>query len=331
MPNDTSTALIVDRAGPDLGPNRSIAGWLRRQRPSDCLEDGAATTFGSDKWKCIRVSGAVGTPIVKGYARDVRMLDVAFVLAPIVIGASGRGCSKPPLPTSTPVLLGAPWTTLFSYAAPGYVDLTQTGSVRGTSDGRVKVASPPGSFEPAVRVELRDADPGWPIDPSLDRSEARTILRKRSTSPSSTSATNAGSRPGSISRTPRTRSSSWHTAATILHGVPESPSGNQPLGGSRAEMDSTKPTNQWANLLTYGGDFPRTRYSENIRLWRLTSASEHESGELQPLDQPRLRGSLRARHHRWLEVWVDGVNVYPRKNRPTMWPGDTGQYFKLGR
>ena len=32
----------------------------------------------------------------------------------------------------------------------------------------------------------------------------------------------------------------------------------------------------------------------------------------------------------WLEVWVDGVNVYPRKNRPTMWSGDSGQYFKYG-
>ena len=32
----------------------------------------------------------------------------------------------------------------------------------------------------------------------------------------------------------------------------------------------------------------------------------------------------------WLEVWVDGVNRYPRKNRPTMWTGDTGQYLKIG-
>ena len=27
---------------------------------------------------------------------------------------------------------------------------------------------------------------------------------------------------------------------------------------------------------------------------------------------------------------MDGVNVYPRKNRPTMWAGDSGMYTMYG-
>ena len=50
--------------------------------------------------------------------------------------------------------------------------------------------------------------------------------------------------------------------------------------------------------------------------------------ELQPLDRPRLGYALAPDSTGWLEVWVDGVNIYPRKSRPTMWTGDTGQYLK---
>jgi Polysaccharide lyase len=32
----------------------------------------------------------------------------------------------------------------------------------------------------------------------------------------------------------------------------------------------------------------------------------------------------------WFEAWVDGVNVAPRANMPTMWTGDSRMYYKQG-
>ena len=107
--------------------------------------------------------------------------------------------------------------------------------------------------------------------------------------------------------------------------------GSDRWGALGLRWNSPKKKKQWATLLVYGGDFPSTRYAETIRLWQLTG---------------RLGRRVMANYNRWislvfgvrfspdssgwLEVWVDGVNVYPRKNRPTMWTDDTGQYLKIG-
>ena len=90
-------------------------------------------------------------------------------------------------------------------------------------------------------------------------------------------------------------------------------------------------TNQWARMDCWGGNFPESTYHEWINLWQLTDGSGNRvmSNYNRWID---LVWGMRFAPDStgWLEVWVDGVNVYPRKNRPTMWTGDTGQYFKYG-
>jgi hypothetical protein len=228
--------------------------------------------------------------------------------------------------------LGPPWTTLFSYASPGFVDLTQAGPVTGTSDGRVRVASPPRSSEPAIRFELRDADPGWPIDPTLDKSEVRSTTQGTFNE----AEVNVGDVRWFSSRiylpyNAREKFEWAHGGSNPFTALLGLHPGSNRWGALGLRWNSPKPKNQWATLVVYGGDFPSTRYAESIKLWQLTGG---------------LGRRIKVNYNRWidlvfgvrfapdstgwLEVWVDGVNRYPRKNRPTMWTGDTGQYLKVG-
>jgi chitodextrinase len=248
--------------------------------------------------------------------------------------------SSPPQPTSSsPYFVadyqngtfGSPWTTLFSYASPGFVDLTQTGPRSGTSDGRVTVASPPGSSTPAARFELRDSDPGWVPDPTLQKSEARTNAQE--------TFNKAGVAVGDVRwfttriYLPYTASEKFEWAHggsnpfTALWGLHPGGSGFGALG-LRWNGASTP---QWATMYVYGGPNQSTANFESIKLFQLTDASgsrvmQNHNRWIDLVWGVRFAPDSTG----WLEIWVDGVNVYPRKNRPTMWEGDTGQYSKLG-
>ena len=187
-------------------------------------------------------------------------------------------------------------------------------------------------MEPAIRFELRDADSGWPIDPSLDKSEARSTTQETFNE----AAVNVGDERWFSTRiylpyNAREKFEWAHGGANPFTALLGLHPGSNRWGALGLRWSSPKPKNQWATLVAYGGNFPTTRYAENIKLWQLTG---------------RFGRRIKANSNRWislvfgvrfapdntgwLEVWVDGVNVYPRKNRPTMWAGDTGQYLKIG-
>lgn len=266
-----------------------------------------------------------------GYARDVRLLRVALVLA-FVVGSSGSGAPQATAADTDDGPLGAPWTTLFSYASPGFVDLRQARAVTGTSDGRVRVAAPPGTSEQAIRFELRDADPSWPIDTTLDKSEARSTTQETFNA----AAVNVGDVRWFSTRiylpyNAREKFEWAHGGSNPFTALLGLHPGSNHWGALGLRWNSPKRKNQWATLMAYGGDFPSTKYAETIKLWQLTGGKGRR---------------IKANHNRWidlvcgvrfapdstgwLDVSVDGVNVYPRKSRPTMWTGDTGQYLKVG-
>jgi hypothetical protein len=265
----------------------------------------------------------------------VRMFRFAFVFALLAFVPSSASSWSPYFVEDyANGVFDAPWTALFSYSSPGYVSLAADGPTTQTPDGRVKVVPAPGGFGNAARFELRDADQAWPQITDVQKSEARSTaeytfnkdgvslgeVRWFSTriylpynAKEKFEWAHGGSQPYTDLMELHTESSTGWPAFQ--------------LGWGAWQSDR----NRWANFLVYGGDFPSTRYFERVRLWRVTNRSGKR---------------VLANHNRWidlvwgmrfapdatgwLEVWVDGVNVYPRKNRPTMWTGDTGQYFKYG-
>lgn len=273
----------------------------------------------------------------------------SFVFAVVARDAAGNSSKKGQLRVSTsacavPIAppyfvanyangaFGAPWTTLFSQASPGFTDLARTGARHGTADGRVTVAAPPGSAETAARFELRDADPGWPIDATLDKSEAGSNTQETFNE----AAVSVGDVRWFSTRIylPYTASEKFEWAHggsnpfTALLGLHP---GRNEWGALGLRWNSPKPKNQWATLMVYGGDFPTTKYAETIKLWQLTGGlgkrvMRNYNRWIDLVWGMRLAPDSTG----WLEVWVDGVNIYPRKSRPTMWTGDTGQYLKIG-
>ena len=77
---------------------------------------------------------------------------------------------------------------------------------------------------------------------------------------------------------------------------------------------------QWATFRVYGGNFSNpNQYAEMINLWQLSDSSGNRvmSNYNRWID---LTWGMRFAPDStgWLEVWVDGQNIYPRKNRPTI-------------
>jgi chitodextrinase len=228
---------------------------------------------------------------------------------------------------------GSPLTTLFSYASPGFVDLTQAGATTGTSDGRVKVVPSPSGSGNAARFEMRDSDPGWPNNTALQKSVARTVPQY--------TFNKSGVSVGDV-RWFSTRLYLPYTASEKFEWA---------HGGSNAFTDLVDlhpdsgtawpafsvqwyPSSgaQWAKIRVAGGPtINSTQYLEEINLWQLTDASGARvmSNYNRWID---LTWGMRFAPDStgWLEVWVDGVNVYPRKNRPTMWAGDFGEFLQQG-
>ena len=232
-------------------------------------------------------------------------------------------------------LIGPPWTAMFSYAPPGFVDLTQTGPQSGTSDGRVAVANDPaGSGDKVVRFEIRDSDPSWPVplNPAVDKSEVRST-------PSYT--WNAAQAAYGDER--------WFSLKYYLpYNVTEKFEWAHGGGNAFIDLNDMHPDNnswpamqigwypqtdpQWAKLRMGGGPVVgATTYYGEYNLWQLTNSSGSR---------------IAANHNRWLTVvlgvkfnytnagwiqaYVDGTQVLSQTFRPTMWKEDFGMYWKGG-
>jgi Polysaccharide lyase len=233
--------------------------------------------------------------------------------------------------------LGAPWTTSFSASAPGFTDLTQSGPTTGTTDGRVKVVPSPSGPGYAARFELRDSDPGWPSNPDVQKAEVRT-------DPGPTF-NKSGVSVGDV-RWFSTRiylpynaaekfewahgGSQPYTALWGLHPSSSTGWGAIDLGWEAWQLNAGD-KNMWLNFFVEGGTFPENTYSEIVNLVQLTDRSGNRiMGNYNRWIDLVWGIKFAPDNTGWLEAWVDGVNVYPRKNRPTMWAGDSGLYFKYG-
>jgi chitodextrinase len=288
-------------------------------------------------------SSQTGLACGTSYSFDVVALDAAgnrSQQAQLTVSTSACASAPPPAPSSSPAYFdadyqngsfGAPWTTLFSYANPGWVDLTSS-SASTTSDGRVKVVPAPGSSGNAARFEIRDSDPGW-AGTTLQKSEIRTVTQQ-TFDKSSVS-------PGDV----RWFSTRLYLPYTSTEKFEWAHGGSNPFTclldlhpGSSSMWPAfslqwyPSSSQQWATLRVAGGDFSNPGQNmEEINLWQLADAAGTRvmSNYNRWID---LVWGMRFASDStgWLEVWVDGVNVYPRKNRPTMWSGDTGEYLKQG-
>ena len=227
----------------------------------------------------------------------------------------------------------APWTLLFDHTSPGWTNLPASQS----PDGRVAVVTDPaGGSGKAARFELRDSDPGWPTSPDVQKAEVRTEHEETFNK----SAVSVGDVRWFSTRIylPYNANEKFEWAHggsqpyTSLFGLHtgSSTGWSAILMGWEAWQLNAGDKNMWMNFNVEGrtcrNDLPGDRQSVPGH----RQLGESSNGERQPLDQPRLGHAVRTRQHRLARGMVDGVNVYPRKNRPTMWAGDTGQYFKYG-
>jgi chitodextrinase len=277
------------------------------------------------------------------YTFAVKALDAAgnqSQQAQLTVSTSACASSPPPAPSGTYFnsdyqngSFGAPWTTLFSYSSPGWVDLTSSSS-GGTADGRVKIVSAPGSSGNAARFELRDSDPGWPSNTSIQKSEVRTMTQQTFDKSSISVGDVRWFSTKIYLPYNSTEKFEWahggsnpFTCLLDLH-----PGSGSMWPAFSLQWYPTSSGAQWAKFRVFGGDFSNpNQYAEEINLWQLTDASGNRvmSNANRWIDivwgmrfAPDSTG--------WLEVWIDGQNVYPRKNRPTMWSGDTAEYLKQG-
>jgi chitodextrinase len=223
----------------------------------------------------------------------------------------------------------APWTTLFSYSTPGWVDLTSPATQ--TADGRVKVVANPAGTGNVARFEIRDSDPAWPGFP-YQKSELRTVTDK-------TFNRAGGAVVGDVRWFSNriympytaTEKFEWPTVGSdkFFDIMDLHPGCSTCWPAISLEWYPGNPV--WAHFRVFGGNYASPPAVWNVNLWQITDASGNR---------------VMANHNRWIdlvwgvrfapdssgwfEVWVDGVNVLPRTNHATMWSGDSGMYLKQG-
>ena len=220
--------------------------------------------------------------------------------------------------------IGAPsWTSIQTHAQPGYYEPTTP--VQQSSDGRVALVAAPDGTGNALRFELDNGDT-WPVDKTVDRSQLEMSTQQTWNK----SALQVGDvrwfdyeiyMPSSFDF-PRTN---WFTLIG-LH------PGSNTWGACDLGFDNVGSNSVWMTWKVAGGSPVGTTANLNyIKLWQLTNA---DGSKYTPNYNRRIHLVVGARlapdNTGWLEIWVDGANVYPRTNRPTMWIGDTSSYLKIG-
>jgi hypothetical protein len=221
-----------------------------------------------------------------------------------------------------------PWSTIFYDGGSGFVDLIANGPVAASPDGRVSVVNDPaGSGTKVLRLEIRDSDPGWPVLTDRQKSEVRVLDGNRTWNQAAIPV--GGIRwfslrmycPWTVSEKFEVAqgSNDWNSYIDLHSTFAGAVSATQlgPWG---------EPTNQRMYFRCFGGFYDNTFPNyEEFTLWNITDNAG---------------APILANHNRWItivwgqkynpdntgwmEIWVDGVNVLPRKNRPTMWTQDTG-------
>ena len=95
-------------------------------------------------------------------------------------------------------------------------------------------------------------------------------------------------------------------------------------------LDKLELPHGWRKETLIGGDWCGARNA----LCQMTLDTQAEWLFFMPNRNRRISliygGKFNPDNTGWLEIWLDGVNVFPRTNRPTMWAGDVNTYFKVG-
>jgi chitodextrinase len=219
-----------------------------------------------------------------------------------------------------PQLWGSIQTTAGS-VAPAAAGQAQDAS------GRLSFGAAPDGNGRAARFEIRDSDPGWPNDPTVDR----TQLAASTQATWNKSAVAVGDirwfdvefyLPNDFDFA---RNPGWNSYVG-LH--PGSATG---WGCFNISIDYQSDPAYMTFKVAGGSPVGTTANLKYINLFQVTNADRTPYA---PNRNRRIRVVYGARfapdNTGWLEIWVDGVNILPRTNRPTMWAGDTGSYFKIG-
>jgi polysaccharide lyase-like protein len=193
--------------------------------------------------------------------------------------------------------------------------------------------SAPGTSGNAARFELRDSDPGWPSNTSIQKSELRSVTQQTFNQ----SGINVGDVRWFSTRLylpyTATEKFEWaHGGSNAFTDIMDLHPGSGSMWPALSLEWYGGSKNEWATLRVSGGDFSNpNQYADSIPMWQLTDASGNRvmSNFNRWID---IVWGMRFASDStgWLEVWVDGANIYPRKNRPTMWAGDAAEYFKFG-
>lgn len=250
----------------------------------------------------------------------------------------------PPPPTGNPYFvtdyssgrIGPPWVTLFSYASPGFVDLTQTGPVTGTSDGNVRVVNDPaGSGRKVLRFEIKDADPDWAVvlNPPVDKSEVRSQPQYTwNASQASYGDIRWFSMKYYMPYSAGGEKFEWaHTGGNAFFDLNDMhPNNNSWPAVQVGWYPQSAP--EWAKLRVGGGAVVGDTSNINeYNLWQLTDSN----GSRHLANYNRwLTVTLGIRWHYdftgWIEAYIDGNLVIPRTPHPTMWANDFPMYWKGG-
>lgn len=292
---------------------------------------------------CVDITGAKSSKYVltaadKGHKLRVRVTATEHASPP-------PPPPPPPIGTSTAYTIEdwstgraetARWDRFHSYSSPGYFNTPLVAS----PDGRVAVVNDPaGSSKKCVRVEIRDSDPTWAAGAGLDKSEVVMSAQRTWNKPTMAFGdvrwfeiemyfpygsekfewAHGGSQPYFSMWGLHTQSSTAWSAMI--------------MGWEAWQINNSGDKNIQLNFHALGGVFPENTYSEIINMLPLTDANGNR---------------IMANHNRWVrlvfgmkfapdnsgwfEGWADGKNVYPRKNRPTVWSfeDNTTKYFKYG-
>lgn len=221
----------------------------------------------------------------------------------------------------------SPWVRLHNSSGQQGVNVAQT------PDGRVAVADNPSGSGKVARFEIRDSDPGWPPKPDVQKSEA--------VSTAGHTWNKSGVAYGDVRWFSTqiyfpynaTEKFEWATGGDDfmslmeLHTASSTGWSSQQFGWGAWQAH----TNRWLNFLVYGGAVHSTSNFRQINLLQMTDGAGNRIMSAFNRWINLVWGiKFAADSSGWMECWVDGVNVYPRTNGPTMWTGDFGMYFKQG-
>jgi len=219
-------------------------------------------------------------------------------------------------------------------ANPPWVSIQTTAGSTGPDPGgntcdaanRLCAVTAPDGVGRAFKFEIRDSDPGWPQDPTVDRTQLASSPANTWNQPALV--------PGDIrwfdleiwlpTEFDYARAN-WNTWVGVHPGGNSwgcFDIGGDGMGSHPAYMPfkvaGGSPTGTTANLVY-------------IPLIQLTNSN---GTPYMPNRNRRISliygGKFNPDNTGWLEIWLDGVNVFPRTNRPTMWAGDVNTYFKVG-